>query len=200
MPTRVLLIDEFGVAAPGAPVKSAAAVPARMLAAELISGLARGLDAAVIGRLASTAAIGAVGDALEFAESAPPIVYAPDCGDSAFDVEAIAELKRRLIVRTVVMAVTAADAQRLCGVEIRDREEAASAAQLLATLGCEFALLLDADGSWLAGAETIDALPACTMSAWSAATEIAIALASGVDAKRAARAALGSAAAATAAA
>jgi hydroxymethylpyrimidine/phosphomethylpyrimidine kinase len=118
-----------------------------------------GADAIKTGMLHDSATIDAVADALE-AEAAgvklvvDPVMFAKG-GHPLLQQEAVATLKRRMLVLATIVTPNLPEAEALSGMTIRDAKEMRYAAQTMLTLGCPAVLL---KGGHLEGDDLIDVL------------------------------------------
>jgi len=118
-----------------------------------------GADAIKTGMLHDSETIDAVCDVLdEEGEEIPlvvdPVMYAKG-GHALLRMDAVATLKRRLIVRADLVTPNLPEAEALSGRTIRDAEEMRHAAQTMLTLGCRAVLL---KGGHLDGDRVFDVL------------------------------------------
>lgn len=104
-----------------------------------------GADALKTGMLHSAAVIDAVADVLDTIDRDMPLVVDPVMvakgGARLLDGDAIATLKRRLLVRATLVTPNLPEAEALSGLEIRDANDMAHAARALLTLGADAVLL-----------------------------------------------------------
>lgn len=104
-----------------------------------------GADAIKTGMLHSAAVIDAVADVIDTLDPAIPLVVDPVMvakgGARLLETDAVAALKRRLLVRATVITPNLPEAEALSGLEIRDANEMAHAARALLTLGSDAVLL-----------------------------------------------------------
>ncbi len=161
-----------------------------------------GADAVKTGMLHSAAVIDTVAAVLaDLAPKVPlvidPVIAAKD-GTRLLDIDAVAALKRNLMVGSAVLVPNIPEAEALSGMTIRDVDDMTKAASILLTLGPDAVLLkgghLDADtvvdvlatadgiemfeGSWIDSKHTHGT--GCTL-----ASAIATGLAQGLDVPRA---------------
>lgn len=162
-----------------------------------------GADAVKTGMLHSAAVIDTVGEVLaKLAPKVPlvidPVIAAKD-GTRLLDIDAVAALKRNLMVNAAVLVPNIPEAEALSGMTIRDVDDMRHAASALLTLGPDAVLLkgghLDADtvvdvlatadgfetfeGAWIETRHTHGT--GCTL-----ASAIATGLAQGLDVRAAA--------------
>ncbi len=112
-----------------------------------------GADAIKTGMLPSAAVIEAVADMIETHAAGVPLVVDPVMvakgGARLLETDAVAALKRRLIVCATVLTPNLPEAEALSGMEIRDANDMVHAARALLTLGPDAVLLkgghLDSD-------------------------------------------------------
>jgi hydroxymethylpyrimidine/phosphomethylpyrimidine kinase len=112
-----------------------------------------GADALKTGMLHSAAVIDAVADVIDTLDRDIPLVVDPVMvakgGARLLETDAIAALKRRLLVRATIVTPNLPEAEALSGLEIRDANDMAHAARALLTLGADAVLLkgghLDSD-------------------------------------------------------
>jgi hydroxymethylpyrimidine/phosphomethylpyrimidine kinase len=104
-----------------------------------------GADAVKTGMLHSAAVIERVADVIARKAADAPLVVDPVMvakgGHSLLDVDAVAALKRDLIVLAGVITPNVPEAERLSGIEIRSLDDMHHAASALLTLGCGAVLL-----------------------------------------------------------
>jgi hydroxymethylpyrimidine/phosphomethylpyrimidine kinase len=104
-----------------------------------------GADALKTGMLFGSAVIDAVADVLDTVSPTLPVVVDPvmvaTSGARLLDVEAVAALKRRIIVRATVLTPNVPEAEALTGLTIRDVAAMRHAAAVLLTLGPDCVLL-----------------------------------------------------------
>lgn len=104
-----------------------------------------GADALKTGMLHSAAVIDAVADVIEALPAATPLVVDPVMaakgGARLLEVDAVAALKRRLLVRATVLTPNLPEAEALSGMTIRDANDMAHVARALLTLGPDAVLL-----------------------------------------------------------
>ncbi len=118
-----------------------------------------GADALKTGMLHTAAVIDAVADVIEELAPKTPLVLDPVMvakgGARLLDADAVAALKRRLIVRATVLTPNIPEAEALSGMTIRDVQDMRHAATALLTLGPDAVLL---KGGHLESAMTNDVL------------------------------------------
>ncbi|MBI3507164.1 MAG: bifunctional hydroxymethylpyrimidine kinase/phosphomethylpyrimidine kinase [Proteobacteria bacterium] len=124
-----------------------------------------GADAIKTGMLHDAATIDAVADVLEGEAAArgvplvvDPVMYAKG-GHALLQPEAVATLKRRLLVLARVLTPNLPEAEALSGMRIRTVPEMRHAAQTMVTLGCPAVLL---KGGHMAGDTVVDVLASDT--------------------------------------
>jgi hydroxymethylpyrimidine/phosphomethylpyrimidine kinase len=104
-----------------------------------------GADALKTGMLYHSDVIDAVADVLETVPATIPLVVDPvmvaTSGARLLDTEAVAALKRRIIVRANVLTPNVPEAEALTGLTIRDVTDMRHAAMVLLTLGPDCVLL-----------------------------------------------------------
>jgi hydroxymethylpyrimidine/phosphomethylpyrimidine kinase len=120
-----------------------------------------GADAIKTGMLHDSATIDAVADVLESEPAAKgvplvvdPVMYAKG-GHALLRPDAVATLKRRLLVRARILTPNLPEAESLAGMRIRTLAEMRHAAQTMLTLGCQAVLL---KGGHLDGPNVTDVL------------------------------------------
>lgn len=118
-----------------------------------------GADCIKVGMLHRPDVIDAVCDLLEAKAPGLPIVVDPVMvakgGASLLEQEAVATLKRRMILLASVLTPNIPEAEALTGMEIRDREDAIAAGRMLSTLGPKSILV---KGGHMAGDTVVDLL------------------------------------------
>lgn len=104
-----------------------------------------GADVVKTGMLHSTPVIESVADVLRRKAQGVPLVIDPVMvakgGHSLLDIDAVAALKRDLIVMASVITPNVPEAERLSGIEIHTLDDMKHAATTLLTLGCTAVLL-----------------------------------------------------------
>jgi len=104
-----------------------------------------GADAIKIGMLHSASVIDAVADVIDTIDRDIPLVVDPVMvakgGARLLETDAIAALKRRLLVRATIVTPNLPEAEALSGLDIRDANDMAHAARALLTLGADAVLL-----------------------------------------------------------
>jgi hydroxymethylpyrimidine/phosphomethylpyrimidine kinase len=104
-----------------------------------------GADALKTGMLHSAAVIDAVAEVIEGLPSSMPLVVDPVMiakgGARLLEIDAVAALKRRLLVRATVLTPNLPEAEALSGMSIRDANDMAHVARALLTLGADAVLL-----------------------------------------------------------
>jgi len=105
-----------------------------------------GTDVIKVGVLQNTAMIDAVGDVLDDMLSREyKVVIDPSMVDRAgkqlLDMEAIAALKRRLLVRATVLVPNRQEAELLTGMEIKDLKDMRHATDMMRSLGADAVVL-----------------------------------------------------------
>ena len=120
-----------------------------------------GADAIKTGMLHDAATIDAVADVLEAEPAArgvplvvDPVMYAKG-GHALLQPEAVATLKRRLLVLARVLTPNLPEAEALSGMRIRTLDEMRHAARTMVTLGCQAVLL---KGGHMDGDTVVDVL------------------------------------------
>ncbi len=120
-----------------------------------------GADAIKTGMLHDAATIDAVTDVLESEPAAKgvplvvdPVMYAKG-GHALLQPEAVATLKRRLLVLARLITPNLPEAEALSGMRIRTLADQRHAAQTMVTLGCQAVLL---KGGHMAGDTVVDVL------------------------------------------
>lgn len=118
-----------------------------------------GADAIKTGMLHDAATIDAVADAIEAVGPAVPLVVDPVMvakgGARLLREDAIATLKRRILIRAHLITPNLPEAEALCGAEIRGVDDMHKAAMTLLTLGAKAVLL---KGGHLPGDRIVDVL------------------------------------------
>lgn len=118
-----------------------------------------GADCIKVGMLHRPDVIDAVCDLLEEKAQGIPIVVDPVMvakgGASLLEREAVATLKRRMILLASVLTPNIPEAEVLTGMKIRDRDEAIAAGKMLSTLGPQYVLL---KGGHMEGETVVDLL------------------------------------------
>jgi len=104
-----------------------------------------GADALKTGMLHSVAVIDAVADTIDALPASTPLVVDPVMvakgGARLLQVDAVAALKRRLLIRATVLTPNLPEAEALSGMSIRDANDMAHVARALLTLGSKAVLL-----------------------------------------------------------
>ena len=104
-----------------------------------------GADALKTGMLHSAAVIDAVSDVIDRQPASLPLVVDPVMvakgGARLLETDAVAALKRRLVVRATVLTPNLPEAEALSGMTIRDANDMAHVARALLTLGPDAVLL-----------------------------------------------------------
>ena len=104
-----------------------------------------GADALKTGMLHSAPVIDAVADVIDTLPASVPLVVDPVMvakgGARLLEADAVAALKRRLVVRATVLTPNLPEAEALSGMSIRDANDMAHVARALLTLGPDAVLL-----------------------------------------------------------
>lgn len=118
-----------------------------------------GADAIKIGMLGTREAIDAVADVLDGLDDDIPVVLDPVMvakgGAPLLQPDAMAALKRRLLIRADVLTPNVPEAEHLTGMSLRDGVSMTEAAEILLTLGARAVLL---KGGHLTGDKVVDLL------------------------------------------
>lgn len=118
-----------------------------------------GADCIKVGMLHRPDVINAVCDVLEEKAIGVPIVVDPVMvakgGASLLETDAVATLKRRMILLATVLTPNIPEAEALTGMTIRDRESALAAGMMLSTLGPRYVLV---KGGHMDGPSIVDLL------------------------------------------
>ena len=118
-----------------------------------------GADCIKVGMLHRPDVIDAVCDVLQAKAPGVPVVVDPVMvakgGASLLETEAVATLKRRMILLATVLTPNIPEAAALTGIRIRDRESALAAGMMLSTLGPKYVLL---KGGHMEGDTVVDLL------------------------------------------
>ena len=104
------------------------------------------IQAIKTGMLSNAGIIDAVGDILDERSAAlPPVIIDPvmvaKSGDRLLDVDAIATLKRRLLIHADLVTPNLPEAEVLTGMEIRNLDQMRHAAEMMHTLGVKAVLM-----------------------------------------------------------